>query len=221
MQLTTSAAVDLIGLAGADRGAARRRASSSRRSAARPCRRPRSRTGLAKKSKMIVLGLPPSSVGEIAQMGDRLALAGLEQGIVEHRREIARDRPCGVAASRWPSSPSSLGVIAIWCGPRRPSTWIVADRAVAERAEGMGDDVRADELGRRLGRGCGRRRARHCRCRSPPPPRRRAADRDRRIRDGRYTSRRTPPSRSRPAGRRPGCSSGRSLGAPVARMTAS
>ena len=113
------------------------------------------------------LGLVGSrSVGEAAQDGDRLALAGLERLVGFERRESRPTSTTGDAASRWPSSPSSLGVIAIWCGPRRPRMVTVRIAECVERVERMADDVRAFELVRGSWTGCARNRARHCRCRS-------------------------------------------------------
>ena len=71
----------------------------------------------------------------------------------------------GTAASRWPSSPSSLGVMAIWCGPRRPRMVMVRIAERVERVERVADDVRAFEFVRASSTGCARNRARHCRCR--------------------------------------------------------
>ena len=58
---------------------------------------------------------------------------------------------CGEARSSSPSSPSSLGVIMIWCGPRRPRITIRSIREASSAVERMGDDVAAGELGAGLG----------------------------------------------------------------------
>ena len=57
---------------------------------------------------------------EIADVGHRLALPGFEECILFLVGQV-----CGIDAGeparcRCPSSPNSLGVIAIWCGPRLP-----------------------------------------------------------------------------------------------------
>ena len=100
-----------------------RRASSSRPPAARPCRRPRSPTGLAKKSKMTVFALPPSRLAKSRKWVTDLRWPGSSRASSSTGGKSSRST-LGAAFSRWPSSPSSFGVIAIWCGPRRPSTWM-------------------------------------------------------------------------------------------------
>ena len=163
---------------------------------------------------------PAASAANSRRWVTDLRWPGLEQGVVEHGREIGRDRP----AAPHPRD-----------GRARPAPWASSRSGAARAGRARGcRGSRCCRARRRRGRrcpsrrtrpaswrGCGRRRARHCRCRSPPPRRRRAADRDRRIRDGRYTSRRRPPSRPRRAGRRRGCRAAGRAGAPVARITAS
>src|SRR5437868_6466579 len=105
-------------------------------------------TGLAKKSKTMRLALfcsrpakPRSRLTDLRRPGSS-ALSASACG------KSARSTT-GTAASRCASSPSSLGVIATWCGPRRPRMVIVRiaageDHRVIE-VEQLGDgDVAAD-----------------------------------------------------------------------------
>ena len=188
---------------------------------ARPCRRPRSATGLAKKSKIDrSWRLPGVSEANSRRWVTDLRWPGSSRGVVELRREIAeidlRHRRLEMAELA-----ELLGRHRDLVRPAPAEHVDGRGSRVAERAEGMGDDVRADELGRRLGEDAGDVERdiavadHHRGCR------RRAAARGRRIRDGRYTSRRSAAEPITPGRSPPGMSSGRSLGAPVARITAS
>ena len=81
-------------------------------------------SGLAKKSKRMRLRLPPGRPAN-----SRRWLTDLRSPGSSSESSIAGGKSSGstsgTASARWPSSPSSFGVIAIWCGPRRPSTWTV------------------------------------------------------------------------------------------------
>ena len=179
-----------------------RRARCVRRRCARPCRRLRSRTGLAKKSKTMRFGL---SCGRSAKPRSRvtdLRKPRLERLVRLDRREVGRidDRHRGF----------EMAELAKLLGGHRD----LVRAAAAEDGDRSGSPIRRARRarGRRCpslriraasSTGCARNRARHCHCRQRPRSRRRGTGRGRRIRDGRCTSRRTPPSRRRRAGLRP------------------
>jgi hypothetical protein len=194
------------------------RSSSVRSTISRSARpSPSIATGLAKKSKTIVLGLAArraarSRAGASPTCAARLErarrLGGREVGRIDHRRapRDGRARPAPWASSRSGAARGGRGCDG---ADREPSSASRHGRRCPSRRTRRGSWT-----------GCARHRARHCRCRSPPRRRRPAAGEVGEIgmavipADERRRADHAGQVVARDAERR-------SLGAPVARITAS